>query len=108
MSESGSRLVKIIRASCKSHMEINNFPSTGPKKLPSGAASVDPRTHSMPDSLESLVWQVAKDSSWPPGLLAMCFGPIRLCPPPLRQRSSPLQPKGEEGVAALQPGWTVG
>lgn len=99
---------KIIRTHCKSNMQINNFPSTESMKLPSGAASVDPKTHSIPDSLEYLVWQVAKESSWHPGLLAMCSRHLRLCPSPLWQRSSPLRPEGEEGVAPLRPDWTVG
>lgn len=87
--------------SCKSFMQINTFLSTGSMKLPSGAVCVDPDN-------SDFFWQVAKDTGWHPGLPALCSCHLWLCPPPLGQRSSPLEPEGEEGVAALRPCWAVG
>ena len=97
-------------------MQINNFLSTGSMKLPSGAVSADSSVRLISHRLEmSVVLQVAEDSGRDPGLPALRALDLRLGPAPLRRRSQPprrrsqlLQPEGEEGVAALRPGWAVG
>lgn len=60
-------------------------------------------THLNLDNLGGcLLWQMAQDFSWDPGLSALCSCCFWLC------WLSAFQPEGEESMAAMWQGWTLG